>query len=373
MTGLFDEVKLGPITLPNRMVMAPLTRNRADRAGVPTALMARYYAQRATAGLIISEGIQPSAVGQGFFGTPGLHTAEQVAAWRVVTEAVHRAGGRIHAQLMHAGRISHPQLDRHPGLRAGTVPLAPSGIRPAGMAKTYTGPVPFETPREMTPADIADTIDDFAGAARNAIDAGFDGIELHGASGMLLHQFLADGCNQRTDGYGGSVANRIRFVVELTEAVAEAIGPDRVGLRISPHNTFNDVAESDADRLYPALAREVGRTGIAFLHVYETLDRPGTLRLRELWPSVFVLNPHEADRRTPSGLAAAERLLQGGAGDLVAFGRLFIANPDLPERFRDGLGLNVPDPSTFYGGDARGFTDYPFRDQRSGAAVPGRG
>ncbi|MFI7499874.1 alkene reductase [Streptomyces sp. NPDC049687] len=360
MADLFDEVKLGALTLPNRVVMAPLTRNRADRRGVPSPLAATYYAQRASAGLIISEGIQPSAAGQGFFGTPGLHTEEQIAAWRHVTDEVHAAGGRIYAQLMHAGRISHPDLLRgRTGAPQDGIPLAPSPVRPTGAAKTYDGPKEFVTPHAMNAADLAETVGDFATAARNALTAGFDGVELHGGSGMLLHQFLAANSNVRTDAHGGSVPGRIRFVVEVAEAVADAVGADRVGLRISPHNTFNDIDERDAEELYPALVDAVAAVGIAFLHVYETLDRVGTQRLRDRWPTTFVLNPHASDRRTPVATESARAVLRQDAGDLVSFGRLFISNPDLPRRLRDGLPLTDPDPATFYGGDAHGYVDYP--------------
>ncbi|HEV7759679.1 MAG TPA: alkene reductase [Acidimicrobiales bacterium] len=360
MTDLFDEVKVGDLTLRNRMVMAPLTRNRADRDGVLGPLAATYYAQRASAGLIVAEGAQPNALGQGFFGTPGLHTGEQLAAWRQVSDAVHAAGGCVFAQLMHSGRIGHPDLVRDPHAPFGGQPVAPSPIRPAGQAKTYEGLEDFPTPRAMDQHDIDTTVRDFATAARNAIQAGFDGVELHGASGLLLHQFLATGTNHRTDRYGGSVVNRARFVVEVTEAVADAIGPQRVGLRVSPHNTFNDVHDAEADRVYPHLARALGGDGLAYLHVYETIDRPTTLRVREAWPDVLVVNPHATDRRNPAGLEAAQEVLDEGIGDLVAFGRLFLANPDLPRRFALGLALNPPDPATFYGGDHRGYTDYPF-------------
>jgi N-ethylmaleimide reductase len=358
--SLFDSVRLGPLTLANRMVLAPLTRNRADREGVPGPSAATYYAQRASAGLIVAEGIQPSAIGQGFYATPGLHAEEQVAAWRAVTGAVHASGGVIFAQLMHTGRVGHPELVRHSSLPPGLLPVAPSAIRPQGMAKTYDGLREFVTPREMTLPDIAGTVRDFADAAGNAIRAGFDGVELHGASGVLLHQFLADGSNRRTDAYGGSIARRMRFVLEVTEAVAAAVGPDRVGLRVSPHNTFNDITDTRADELYPALAAAVGALGIGYLHVYEVLDRDTTLRMREVWPATYVVNPHAADRRRPAGLAEAQQVLADGTADLVAFGRLFLANPDLPRRFREALPLNEPDPPTFYGGDDRGYTDYPF-------------
>lgn len=357
--GLFDMVTLGPLKLPNRIVMAPLTRNRADREGVPGPLAARYYAQRATAGMIVTEGVQPSAIAQGYVNTPGLHTAGQVDAWRAITDAVHTARGRIFAQLMHTGRIGHPDLIRHPSRPGGLVPLAPSAVRPRGIAKTYDGPREFVCPREMTATDIAATMKDFAAAARNAIEAGFDGVELHGGSGLLLHQFLADSCNRRGDRYGGSITARIRFVAELTASVAAAVGPWRVGLRISPHNTFNDISESDGGRLYPELARIIGELGLAYLHVYETGNRRTTLAIRDAWPGRFIVNPHADDRKLPASRAAAEQILADGTADLVSFGRLFISNPDLPARFRAGLPLTAPDPATFYGGDHRGYTDYP--------------
>jgi N-ethylmaleimide reductase len=360
-TSLFDVVKLGSFELSNRMVLAPLTRNRADREGLPSPLAATYYAQRASAGLIVSEGIQPSAIGQGYVNTPGLHTESQISAWQAVTAATHAAGGCFFAQLMHCGRIGHPSLVRHSSLSPGLVPVAPSAIRPVGTAKTYHGPQEYVRPRELSSAEVAATVRDFAIAAGNAVRAGFDGIELHGGSGLLLHQFLAAGTNRRTDAYGGSIANRIRFVVEVTEAVADAIGPDRVGLRVSPHNAFNDIEDSEADALYPALARAVGAIGIAYLHIYETGHRSTTLRMRAEWPSTLIVNAHADDRRRPSSRADAEAvLLDGGPADLVAFGRLFLANPDLPRRFREDLPLNEPDPATFYGGDHRGYTDYAF-------------
>jgi N-ethylmaleimide reductase len=359
MTDLFDKVRLGGLTLQNRLVMAPLTRNRADREGVPGSLAATYYAQRASVGLIVSEGIQPSAIAQGLPATPGLHTDEQVVAWRPVTSAVHAADGHIFAQLMHTGRIGHPALQRHSSLPPGLLPLAPSAIRPLGMAKTYDGPREYVTPQAMTGAEIDATIRDFAAGARMAIEAGFDGVELHAGSGVLLHQFLADGCNQRADRYGGSMTNRIRFVAEVTEAVAAAIGPQRVGLRVSPGTTFTGVSESDASQLYPLLSRVIGQTGIAYLHVHEVGDRPLTMRIREGWPATYIVNPHSDRSRAPATLAEALAVLADGTADLVAFGRLLISNPDLPYRFREGAPLTEPDPATFYFGDHRGYTDYP--------------
>jgi N-ethylmaleimide reductase len=358
MTTLFDETKLGDLVLPNRIVMAPLTRNRADRDGVPGELAVTYYVQRASAGLIIGEGTQPSAIGQGFVNTPGLHTGEQVAAWRRVTDAVHAEGGRIFAQLMHTGRIGHPDLIRHSSSPQGLLPVAPSPIRHSGTAQTYDGDRDCPVPVELSLADIADTVRDFATAASNAVAAGFDGIELHGGNGCLLHQFLADGTNRRTDAYGGPITNRIRFVHEVTEAVAAAIGPARVGLRVSPGNRFHDMSESDTDQLYPALLAAIAPLDIAYLHVYETGNRDITRRLRDAWGSVLVLNPHPASR-TAVDLDAAQEALDAGLADLVSFGRNFVSNPDLPRRLLLGAPLTEPDPTTFYGGDHRGYTDYP--------------
>lgn len=358
MATLFDEVKLGQLTLPNRIVMAPLTRNRARRDGVPGRLAAQYYAQRAGAGLIITEGSQPNAIGQGFVNTPGFHTKEQLREWQRVTDAVHEAGGRIFAQIMHTGRIGHPHLIRHPSIPAGMLPLAPSAVRPNGKAQTYDGPMDYPVPQEMTLDDIKQTIVDFAAAAANCVGSGFDGVELHGANGCLLHQFLADGSNRRTDAYGGDIEGRIRFVVEVTAAVATAVGADRVGLRVSPGNTFNDIQETDTAELYSALADALVPLGLGYLHVYETGSREITRLLRDRWPGLLMLSPHVGGR-APAGGTEAQLALDEGVADLIAFGRNFIANPDLPERLRLGAPLNDPDPTTFYGGDHRGYVDYP--------------
>ncbi|MCO1576593.1 alkene reductase [Crossiella sp. SN42] len=351
MSILFEETKVGGLGLANRIVMSPMTRNRADRAGVPTDLMVTYYAQRAGAGLIVTEGTQPSAIGQGYVTTPGLHTEEQVAGWRRVTDAVHDKGGRVFVQLMHTGRVGHPAL------HDGEPQVAPSPVLLEGQTYTYEGLLDNEPPRELTTAEIEQTIRDFAEAARNAIRAGADGVELHGANGYLIHQFLAGNTNQRTDKYGGSVDNRIRFAVEVTTAVAEAIGPERVGLRISPANTFNGTAETDTEELYPALLREIASLNLAYLHIVESAGREFTQKLRAQWPGVVILSP--VNGGLPTGKEHGEQAIADGAGDLVAFGRQFLANPDLPERFRTGAELNEADPATFYGGDHRGYTDYP--------------
>ncbi|MFE5490722.1 alkene reductase [Streptomyces virginiae] len=352
MTTAFDPIVLGGKPLTSRIAMAPMTRSRAYGPGAePTELMATYYAQRAGAGLIVTEGIQPSPVGQGYPDTPGLHSAGQVAGWRQVTDAVHREGGVIFAQLMHTGRIGHPSL-----LPDGLVPVAPSPVTAQGRVFTHDGPKDFVTPTELSEAEIRQTIADFADAARNAIEAGFDGVEIHGANGYLLHQFLAPNTNRRTDAWGGDTAGRIRFAVEVTRAVAEEIGGERVGLRISPGNRFNDIAEDQPAEVYEALLAELAGLDLAYLHLMEGPDRELTARLRKTWPGTFILNPFTYPEVTgPEALA----LVEEGAADMVAFGALFLANPDLPARLAVGGPFNTPDAATFYGGDHRGYTDYP--------------
>ncbi|MEU4442936.1 alkene reductase [Actinosynnema sp. NPDC050801] len=350
MTTAFEPLDLAGTKLPNRVVMSPMTRSRAYGT-VPTPAMAEYYAQRAGAGLIITEGTQPSAVGQGYPHTPGLHSDEQVEAWRGVTDAVHAAGGRIFAQLMHTGRVGHPTL-----LPDGLHPVGASAVRAQGKVFTGEGMEEFVTPVELSPADIEATIADFAAAARNAVDAGFDGIELHGANGYLLHQFLADNTNLRTDEWGGSVDNRIRFVVEVVRATSEAIGAHRVGLRISPANPYNDIAEESHHELYPTLVDAINPVGLAYLHIGEVGPRSLTLRLRERFSGPLILNPF-----TPDGVTGPEHLelLDDGTADALSFGSMFLANPDLPTRLATGGPFNTPDRATFYGGTEKGYTDYP--------------
>ncbi|MDX6763157.1 alkene reductase [Streptomyces sp. F8] len=352
MTSAFDPVRMADSTLSNRIVLAPMTRSRAGEGGIPTPLVAEYYTQRASAGLIVTEGVQPSAVGQGYPFTPGLHDAEQVAAWRGVTDSVHAAGGRIFAQLMHSGRIGHPSL-----LPDGLVPVAPSAVAPAGQVFTGEGMKDFVTPHELTADEVRSTIADYAEAARNAIAAGFDGVELHGANGYLIHQFLAPGSNLRTDEWGGPVENRIRFAVEVVEAVAAAVGAERTALRVSPGNPYNDIAEPDPRPVYEALVKEIDGLGLAYLHVMEHGPevRETTLALRKQFSGLLVLNPATEGPTDHRALA----LIEDGTADLVAFGALFLANPDLPARLRTEGPYNTPDVSTFFGGDARGYTDYP--------------
>ncbi|WP_433332600.1 alkene reductase [Spirillospora sp. CA-294931] len=355
MKELFEPVTIGKLSLPHRLLMAPMTRSRADEERRATELMAEYYAQRAGAGLIITEGTQPSVIGQGYIQTPGLHTDEQTRAWRKVTDAVHAEGGHIFVQLMHAGRVGHPYL--YPD---GSLPLAPSAIASGEQLFTVDqGMLDHPTPREMSLDDIAQTVEDFASGARRAIDAGFDGVELHGANGYLIHQFLADGTNKRTDVYGGSIENRIRFAVELVRAVSDAIGPERLALRVSPGNPFNNMSESDTDELYPALMRELRQFPLAYVHVMESTSRESTRKVREAWGGTLVLNPHATAESSPSRADEALEAIRAGLADAVAFGELWLANPDLPARVKAGGPFNGADPATFYGGDHRGYTDYP--------------
>ncbi|WP_327087837.1 alkene reductase [Nonomuraea sp. NBC_01738] len=346
MNELFDQVTVGKLELRNRLVMSPMTRSRST-GGLVTDLTAEYYAQRAGAGLIITEGTQPSVIGQGYTDTPGLHSPEQAAAWRKVTDAVHDRGGSIFVQLMHSGRVGHPVL--YPD---GALPVGPSAVPSGEGLYTPDGLLDHPAPRPMTQADIEQTVEDFVSAARYAMEAGFDGVELHGANGYLLHQFLCGSANRRTDGYGGSVANRIRFAVEVVRAVADAIGAERVGLRISPANPSNGIREQDSAALYPALLRALSDYSLAYVHIME-FNREITRLVRAAWPGTLVLNPQ-------GGTAELARAaVREGLADAVALGKLWLANPDLPERIKAGGPYNAADPASFYGGDHRGYTDYP--------------
>ena len=353
MTELFAPLTMKSWDLPHRILLAPMTRSRAAEGMVPTELTAEYYAQRASAALIVTEGVQPSAVGQGYSTTPCLHTDEQVEGWRRVADAVHARGGRIVAQLMHAGRVAHP--DNKGGLES----VAPSAVQAPGQMFTPNGMQPMALPRELATEEIPAVVEEFAQAARNAVAAGLDGVEVHGANGYLVHQFLAPSTNLRTDGYGGSAENRARFAVEVVSAVAEAIGPDRVGLRISPGNGANGVVEGDAEDLeatYTALVRGIAPLGIAYLSVHNDPREHLVKRLRGIFGGTLVANDGFANMTSKE---SAQQMLDLGLADAVAVGRQFLANPDLPRRWQLDAELNVPDPSTFYGGDHRGYTDYP--------------
>ena len=352
--NLFAPLHLGRYQLANHIVMAPLTRNRAGASNVPQAMNVEYYAQRASAGLIITEASQVSSQGVGYPNTPGIHSREQVEGWKWVTQAVHEHGGRIFLQLWHVGRISHPSLQP-----SGALPVAPSAIRPEGEVYTYQGLQTFVIPRALETEEIPGIIQQFRTAATHALEAGFDGVEVHAANGYLLDQFLRDGTNRRTDAYGGSVENRARLLLEVTAAVAGVWDADRVGVRISPVGTFNSMYDSEPDVTFDYVAKELSRFGLAYLHVVEhagageAVQRFDKRRLRELFQGTYLANGGYDRTRANAALAA-------GDADAVAFGSLFIANPDLPLRFALNAPLNVPDASTFYGGDERGYTDYPF-------------
>ena len=349
MTDLFAPVRLGSLELKNRFVMAPMTRNRAGEGTAPTALNAEYYAQRAGAGLIVTEGTQPSAVGQGYPNTPGLHTDAQVAGWRLVADAVHARGGRIFAQLMHVGRIGHPVI-------TGMQPVAPSALTPDGEVFTQEGMKPFTEPRALETSELPGVVAEFVDASRRAVEAGLDGIELHSANGYLLHQFLADSTNVRTDAYGGSPANRARFVVEVATAVAGAIGADKVGIRVSPGGTFNAMVETEVEQTYAALVEGLVPLGLAYLHITEGPETSfGEALAKQFGGIVIASTAFTGD----SSLATAQEIVDTGHGDLFAIGRDFIANPDLVQRLRTGAPLNEQRGELFYGGGAEGYTDYP--------------
>jgi N-ethylmaleimide reductase len=352
--ALLGRVSLGRFELSNRLVMAPLTRSRANADGTANALMAEYYAQRASAGLIVGESAYVNAQGKSAINTPGLHTQAHVASWRLVTEAVHAQGGRIFAQLVHAGRVSHPDLQPDGG-----VPVAPSPVAAQTHTFTANGMVPCPAPRQLTGREIRALVGSFARAARAAMGAGFDGVEVHAGNGYLVNQFLNQASNRRADRYGGAAADRIRFAVEVVEAVACALGPHRVGLRIAPWNNAFGIEPGDDDAIYPELVGALP-PDLAYLHIREVADRALTRRLRGLWPGPLILNPHPLG---PDGGAAtvedARRALADGDADAVCLGTLFLANPDLPARIAAGGPFNEPDPASFYFGGAAGYTDYP--------------
>lgn len=356
MNSLFSPIKIGRYTLANRMIMAPMTRSRADDAGVPSDLVSTYYAQRSSAGLIISEGVFPDALGKGYVRTPGIETPEQVAAWKQVTDAVHARGGRIFMQLMHCGRVSHPSL-----LPEGAQPQAPSAIKAAGQTWTATGLQDFVTPHAMTVAEIAKVIDGYRGAARRAIEAGFDGVELHTASGYLPEQFLSSGSNHREDQYGGSVENRARFVLEVLHAMVAEVGGDRVGIKVSPEMNFNDIVDANPQETYTYLVKQLAELNLAYLHVAlfgASVDYHAVLR--PLFKGAYLVG---------GGLnkESARALLAEGRADAAVFGSTFLANPDLPERFQKDASLNVPNKDTFYAPGAEGYIDYPSLDTAQSA------
>ncbi|MDR0458807.1 MAG: alkene reductase [Burkholderiaceae bacterium] len=360
---LFESWRAGALTMAHRVVLAPLTRMRAEQPGnVPGPLMVEYYRQRASqGGLLISEGSPISDVGRGMPATPGISTPAQIAGWQKITQTVHDAGGLIVVQLWHVGRMSHSSLQ--PGH---VLPVAPSAIAAQGSAQTANGtPAPFETPHALTPDEITATVRDYAQATRNARQAGFDGVEIHGANGYLIEQFLQSRTNQRTDGYGGSIENRARFALEVTRAVIDAWSADRVGIRLSPFGIANDSGEADPMPLYTHVIEQLAPLGLAYLHLIEPrasgagkaevdyADKPSAAKLfRPLWPGALITAGNfKSD--------TAEAFVQSGFADAIAFGRYFISNPDLPARIRQGAPWTPYDRSTFYSGGAKGYTDYP--------------
>jgi N-ethylmaleimide reductase len=359
MTDLFSPLTLGPLTLPNRMVMAPLTRSRATDGDVPSDLAVTYYTQRATAGLIISEATQISAQGKGYPKTPGIFTEAQIAGWRKVTDSVHAAGGHIFLQMWHVGRISHPDNQA-----SGELPVAPSAIKPSGKIFTETGEQEFVTPRALETSELPGIIQQYAAGAQNAKDAGFDGVEVHGANGYLLDQFLRDSTNQRTDEYGGSVENRARLLLEATEAVIKVWGADRVGVRLSPYSGFNDIHDSAPVETFAYVAQKLRDLGIVYLHIIEPVktDHPMATPESETNPIAPILHKAFGGAFMLNGgydKETGDAAIESGYADLICFGVPFIANPDLVKRYQTNAALNTPDQSTFYAGSAGGYTDYP--------------
>ena len=358
MHELFAPFMLSDMLLSNRNVMAPMTRNRAAPEGVPSPLMAIHYGQRGDAGLVISESAPVSAQGVGYPGTPGIYTDEQAQGWRKVTDAVHAKGGHIFAQLQHCGRISHPSLQVN-----GELPVAPSAIKPEGLAVTYDGMPPFLMPRELATAEIPQVVEQFKKASGLAKAASFDGVEIHAANGYLIDQFLRDGSNQRDDRYGGSPAGRLAFLLEIVDAVSEIWPQGRIGVRFSPENRFNDMHDSDPAAHFGYYAQELSKLHLAYLHVLEgdmsaTAPAVDYRELRRRFGGTYIAN-NGYDR------ARAMAAIEQGSADLIAFGKPFIANPDLVVRLHHDLPLATPDSARFYGGDERGYTDYPSATEQS--------
>lgn len=359
MKTLFDKYQLSnSLELPNRVIMAPMTRVRATKDGMPTPSFNTYYTQRATAGLIIGEGFPPSQQGISEPCLPGLYRDDQQEAWTGIVKDIHDAGGRIFAQLMHGGRISHIR-------NSGLEPIGPSAIAAAGEIFTLEGQEPFPVPRAMTTEEVTEQIGVYVAAAKRAIAAGFDGVELHGANGYLIQQFISENANQRTDQYGGSMENRARFPIEVATAVADAIGPDKLGIRFSPAGTFQGIKETDSAEIYPYIMHALNQVGIAYVHILQTAPEEINQAIRAAWKGTLIVNPAVVDGPRLASAEAGQAWLDRGA-DLISFGRYFISNPDLVERFKNGWELTLPDGAIFYEGGDKGYIDYPaYADQLS--------
>lgn len=351
MATLFDNLKIGQLTLKNRILMSPLTRSRADDAGVQPEYAQKYYAQRSSAGLIITEATNISALAKGYVRTPGMFSPNQLESWRKITSAVHQSGGKIFSQLFHTGRVALPEF-----LPDNAQPLSASVVRAAGQNYTDAGMKDFVTPRAMTTNEIKRTMQDFAAAARNAIAAGFDGVELHAANGYPVHQFLGTNTNLRTDEYGGTQENRARFLLETLDAMAASIGADRLGVKLSPTVPFNDMREDDAEAFYPFVLSELNKRNLAYLHggFEETpsVKIPWHERFRSHYRGIYLANGGFTKE-------SGAKLLARGNADAIVYGKLFLANPDLPTRFANNAPLNEPDHTTFYSSGEKGYTDYP--------------
>jgi len=351
---LFSPIKIGNYTLRNRIFMAPMTRCRSSEGNIPNDMMARYYAQRASAGLIITEATQISTRGIGYPHTPGIHTQAQVEGWKKVTKAVHQSGGRIFLQLWHVGRISHPAFHN------GELPFAPSAIKPEGSIYTPEGMKEFVTPHALSTGEIKTVVEQYVQGAKNAIEAGFDGVEIHGANGYLIDQFLRDGTNHREDAYGGTIEKRVKFLLDIIRGVISAVGSDKTGVRLSPSGTFNDMKDSDPTTHFSYICELLNEFDLAYLHIVDALE--GDIRhganvvdlsvLSEAYKGVLIANGGYTKEQ-------GNNAIQSGLADAVAFGAFFLANPDLPERFKIEGELNTPNPDTFYTQGEEGYLDYP--------------
>ncbi|WP_348621406.1 alkene reductase [Paenibacillus polymyxa] len=349
MNTIWTPLTVGNLNLSHRLALAPMTRSRALYDGTPGTLSAEYYEQRASMGLLISEGTQPSEDGQGYLSSPGIYTDEHIKGWKQITDRVHNAGGYLFIQLMHAGRMSHPENTPHH-----RQPVAPSAVAPKAQMYTAKGMQDVPVPRELSLEEIQETIQDFRKAAAAAIEAGADGVEIHGANGYLVHQFISENANVRTDSYGGSIENRARFAIEVAKAVAEEIGASRTAIRLSPGVPLGDLSEGkDGPKVYEYLISELAKLNLAYLHILHGGDEVILKNIRLAWPHVLIVN------RPGRPLEELDRDLKDNLADTVSVGTLALANPDLVERLKSGASLNEADPKTFYGGDSHGYTDYP--------------
>jgi N-ethylmaleimide reductase len=355
MSKLFEKLNIGGLELENRIVMAPMTRSRANDEGIQPDIVTEYYVQRASAGLLITEAVNVSPMAKGYVRTPGIYTAEQVAAWKKVADGIHAAGGKVFMQIFHTGRIALPDL-----LPNGAQPVSASNMKAAGQNYTDAGMKDFVEPRALTADEVRQTVQEFATAAKNAIGAGFDGVELHAASGYLVQQFLMKPVNLRTDEYGGSIENRARFLFEILDAMSGTIGSGRVGVKFSPQMPFNDISEPDADDMYPFIMEQLSGRGLAYVHVGDHANAGWHEKLRPLYEGIYFAGANFDKAR-------GEDYLEAGKADAIVYGAKYLANPDLPERFAQEAELNEPDVSTFYAGGERGYVDYPALAQAAGA------